>query len=129
MMSTDVLSGRIYVIVNEKNQQKVNPEMIEQIYSDKAGYCTNGDETLVFELSVKSNTRERFAQNRLNNSAICNQRDWSNRFVNNTIKHDVHVKPQRLVARIVGLNETAIRYVPESEIANLSGLKIVMTID
>lgn len=129
VISNDVFSERIYVVVNEKNIQEINAELVKQIYSDKVSFWKNGDEILVFELPVKSNSREKFAQEILNKSAISSQRDWSNRFVNNTIKNDVKVKPQRLVARFVGLKQSAIGYVPESEMANLEGLKIVMTID
>jgi ABC-type phosphate transport system substrate-binding protein len=129
VISNDAFSERIYVVVNEKNIQEINAELVKQIYSDKVSFWKNGDEILVFELPVKSNSREKFAQNILNKSAISSQRDWSNRFVNNTIKNDVKVKPRRLVARFVGLKQSAIGYVPESEIANLEGLKIVMTID
>lgn len=129
VISNDVFSERIYVVVNEKNIQEINTELVKQIYSDKVSFWKNGDEILVFELPVKSNSREKFAQEILNKSAISSQRDWSNRFVNNTIKNDVKVKPQRLVARFVGLKQSAIGYVPESEMANLEGLKIVMTID
>lgn len=128
-ISSNVCSERIYVVVNEKNLQEVNPETVKKIYSDKVSFWNDGEEILVFELPVKSNAREKFSQNVLNKSAISSQRDWSNRFINNTIKNDVKVKPQRLVARFVGLKKSAIGYVPESEIANLSGLKIVMTID
>jgi hypothetical protein len=49
--------------------------------------------------------------------------------VNNTLKNEVKVKPQRLVARFVGIKETAIGYVPESEMNDLSGLKVIMTIE
>jgi ABC-type phosphate transport system substrate-binding protein len=128
-MSADVFCERIYVVVNEKNIQEINSETIKNIYSDKVSFWKNGEEILVFELPVKSNAREKFAQNVLNKSAISSQRDWSNRFVNNTIKNEVKVKPQRLVARFVGLKQSAIGYIPESEVANLSGIKIVMTID
>ena len=117
------------MVVNEKNLQEVDPETVKQIYSDKVSFWKNGEEILVFELPVKSNAREKFAQNVLNKSAISSQRDWSNRFVNNTIKNDVKVKPQRLVARFVVLKKSSVEYVPESEIANLSGLKTMMTID
>jgi ABC-type phosphate transport system substrate-binding protein len=125
----DAFGERIYVVVNENNVQDINAEVVKQIYSDKVSFWKNGDEILVFELPVKSHTREKFAQNVLNKSAISAQRDWSNRFVNNTIKNDVKVKPQRLVARFVGLKKSAIGYVSESEINNLTGLKIVMIID
>ena len=128
-MSQNVWAERIYVVVNEKNLQEVDPETVKQIYSDKVSFWKNGEEILVFELPVKSNAREKFAQNVLNKSAISSQRDWSNRFVNNTIKNDVKVKPQRLVARFVVLKKSSVEYVPESEIANLSGLKTMMTID
>jgi ABC-type phosphate transport system substrate-binding protein len=129
VISNDVFCERIYVVVNENNIQEINAELVKQIYSDKVSFWKNGDEILVFELPVKSNSREKFAQNILNKSAISSQRDWSNRFVNNTIKNDVKVKPQRLVARFVGLKQSAIGYVPESEIVNLEGLKIVKTIE
>jgi ABC-type phosphate transport system substrate-binding protein len=128
-MSQNVWAERIYVVVNEKNLQEVDPETVKQIYSDKVSFWKNGEEILVFELPVKSNAREKFAQNVLNKSAISSQRDWSNRFVNNTIKNDVKDKPQRLVARFVVLKKSSVEYVPESEIANLSGLKTMMTID
>jgi ABC-type phosphate transport system substrate-binding protein len=129
LISTDVFCERIYVVVNENNVQEIDAEIVKQIYSDKVSFWKNGEEILVFELPVKSNAREKFAQNILNKSAISAQRDWSNRFVNNTIKNEVKMKPQRLVARFVGLKESAIGYVSESEINNLSGLKIVMIID
>ncbi|MEP1445143.1 MAG: hypothetical protein ABJK37_03385 [Paraglaciecola sp.] len=128
-ISTDALCERIYVVVNEKNLQEINAEVIKQIYSDKVSFWKNGQEILVFELPVKSNAREKFAQTILNKSAISTQRDWSNRFVNNTLKNEVKMKPQRLVARFVSLKESAIGYVSESEINDLSGLKIVMIID
>jgi hypothetical protein len=128
-LSFDVFAERIYVVVNENNSQTINPEMVKQIYSDKVSFWKNGEEILVFELPVKSNAREKFAQQVLKKSAISSQRDWSNRFVNNTLKNEVKVKPQRLVARFVGLKSSAIGYIPESEAVNLAGLKIVMTIE
>ena len=124
-ISTEAFCERIYVVVNENNVQEIDAEVVKQIYSDKV----SGEGILVFELPVKSNAREKFAQNILNKSAISTQRDWSNRFVNNTIKNEVKMKPQRLVARFVSLKESAIGYVSESEINNLNGLKIVMIID
>lgn len=127
--SSSVWAERVYVVINENNMQEVNPETIKQIYSDRVSFWDNGEEILVFELPVKSNAREKFAQNVLNKSAISCQRDWSNRFINNTIKNAVKVKPQRLVARFVGMKLSAIGYVSESEMDNLSGLKIVMVID
>jgi ABC-type phosphate transport system substrate-binding protein len=77
-MSQNVWAERIYVVVNEKNLQEVDPETVKQIYSDKVSFWKNGEEILVFELPVKSNAREKFAQNVLNKSAISSQRDWLN---------------------------------------------------
>lgn len=129
LVCSSAFSERIYVVVNENNIQEIDIEIVKKIYSDKVSFWKNGEEILVFELPVKSNVREKFAQKILNKSAISSQRDWSNRFINNTIKNEVKIKPQRLVARFVGLKESAIGYVPESEMANLSGLKIVIIID
>lgn len=128
-LTTSTSSETIYVVVNENNTQFIDAAAVKSIYNDEVSHWKNGNEILVFELPVKSFAREKFTQNLLNKSAISSQRDWSNRFVNNTLKNDVKVKPQRLVARFVGIKETAIGYVPESEMDNLSGLKVIMTIE
>lgn len=129
LFSSKAFSERIFVVVHEDNASEINAEVVKLIYSDKLSFWENGEEILVFELPVKSVTREKFAQNILNKSALSSQRDWSNRFVNNTIKNDVKIKPQRLVVRFVGIKESAIGYVSESQINDIPGIKVVMTIE
>ncbi|WP_133470585.1 hypothetical protein [Paraglaciecola marina] len=127
--SENAFSETVYVVVNEKNTDIISPEMVKLIYLDKNSVWSDGTEILVFELPVKSEAREKFCQEVLNMSPISSQRYWSNRFVNNTIQNEVKIKPHRLVTRFVSAKESAIGYIPESEIDNMQGVRIVMTIN
>ncbi|MEP0355683.1 MAG: hypothetical protein ABJH06_11530 [Paraglaciecola sp.] len=129
LFSRNVMSETVYVVVNEKNTDIISPELVKLIYLDKSSVWSDGTNILVFELPVKSDARVKFCQEVLNMSPVSSQRYWSNRFVNNTIQNEVKIKPHRLVTRFVSAKESAIGYVPESEIHNMKGVRIVMTIN
>ncbi|MFW8592281.1 hypothetical protein ACOI22_15855 [Glaciecola sp. 2405UD65-10] len=123
------LAEKVYVVVHNNNNQDITPDLVKQIYSDKVSFWKNGETILVFELPVTSNAREKFAYDVLSKSSISSQRDWSNRFVNNTIKNQVKVKPQRLVARFVAKKENAIGYISETQLQSTQNVRVVMVIE
>jgi hypothetical protein len=123
------LAEKVYVVVNTNNKEAVDREMIRNIYSDNRSHWSSGEEIIVFELPVKAETRQTFSQAILSKSAIISQRDWSNRFINNTIKNQMIIKPDRIVARFVGLQDNAIGYLPESIYKDSENLRIVLVIE
>jgi ABC-type phosphate transport system substrate-binding protein len=129
LVSLSTFAQNMVVIVNVNNTENISREMIKQIYSDKRNFWETGDEIVLFELPVKDRGREIFAKALLNKSAITSQSDWSNRYVKNTIKNKVKMKPQKLVARFVSINKNAIGYIPESMAEKQNNIKIIMTIN
>ena len=119
----------VAVIVNSNNTEVINAETIKAIYSDKKSFWSNGEKILLFELPVKSRSREKFSQEILRKSAVLSQSDWFNRYVKNTIRNDVKLKPYKLVVRFVSHKESAIGYVPISAVNNITNVKVVMVID
>ena len=117
------------VVVNVNNTEEITPEMIKQIYSDKRNFWKSGEQILLFELPVKHEGRELFSNTVLNKSAIASQSDWSNRYVKNTIKNKVKIKPQKLVGKFVSINKYAIGYIPTEIAKKQKNITIVMTID
>lgn len=128
LINNNTQAQNVVVVVNASNPESINPEMVKQIYSDQRNFWSTGKEILLFELPVKDKTRESFANALLNKSAISSQSDWSNRYVKNTIKNTVKIKPQQLVARFVSMHKYAIGYLPEAIAKKQKNLKIVMTI-
>lgn len=125
----DTYAEKVYVVVNKNNKEQINREVIRNIYSDNMTHWTSGSAIVVFELPVKSDLRQKFSTEILNKSSISSQRDWSNRFINNTIKNQVLIKPDRIVARFVSLTDNAIGYVPESIYKESNDLRVVLVID
>jgi ABC-type phosphate transport system substrate-binding protein len=123
------LAEKVYVVVNIENKEVIDREMIRNIYSDNRSHWSSGEEIIVFELPVKAEARQKFSQVILSKSAIISQRDWSNRFINNTIKNQMIIKPDRIVARFVSLKDNAIGYVPESIYKDSENLRIVLVIE
>lgn len=119
----------IAVVVNINNTDNISQEMIKQIYSDKRNFWSSGEKIELFELPVKDRVREEFSKALLNKSAIASQSDWSNRFVKNTIKNKVKMKPQRLVAKFVSVKKNAIGYIPLAKAKAQPNIKIILTID
>jgi len=128
-LCVSVFSSEIVVVVNSNNMENISPEMIKQIYSDKRNFWKNGYEILLFELPVKDKSREKFSSTLLNKSAIASQSDWSNRYVKNTIKNTVKIKPQKLVAKFVSRNKYAIGYIPADIAKRQSNIRVIMTIN
>jgi len=122
-------AGQIAVVVNVNNMEKITPKMIKQIYSDKRNFWATGQQILLFELPVKDQGREVFARALLNKSAMASQSDWSNRYVKNTIKNTVKIKPQKLVAKFVSIHQSAIGYIPLLIAQEQANIKIVMMIE
>jgi ABC-type phosphate transport system substrate-binding protein len=129
MFSGTVLAEKVYVVVNANNKEVIDRETIRNIYSDNRAHWSSGEGIILFELPVKAAARQKFSQVILNKSSIISQRDWSNRFINNTIKNQVVTKPDRIVARFVNLKVNAIGYVPESIYKDSSNLRVVLIIE
>jgi len=128
-LSFSVSAQQMVVIVNGSNMEKITPKMIKQIYSDKRNFWATGQQILLFELPVKDKGREVFAKALLNKSAMASQSDWSNRYVKNTIKNKVKIKPQKLVAKFVSMHQAAIGYIPLLIAEKQKNIKIVMMIN
>jgi len=128
-LSSPVCAQQMVVVVNVDNMEKITPKIIKQIYSDKRNFWATGQQILLFELPVKDKGREIFAKAVLNKSAMASQSDWSNRYVKNTIKNKVKIKPQKLVAKFVSIHKSAIGYIPLLVAEKQKNLKIVMKID
>lgn len=128
-LCASAFSSEVVVVVNASNMENISPEMIKQIYSDKRNFWKNGHEILLFELPVKDKSREKFSSTLLNKSAIASQSDWSNRYVKNTIKNTVKIKPHKLVAKFVSRNKYAIGYVPADIAKRQSNIRIIMIIN
>lgn len=124
-----VNAEQVSVVVNINNNEEITPEMIKQIYTDKRNFWESGKEILLFELPVKDRGREVFSKKLLNKSAISSQSDWSNRFVKNTIKNKVKIKPEKLVAKFVSINQSSIGYISTEMAKQQKNIKIIMTID
>lgn len=129
LASNYVTAQEMVVVINAKNPDKISPEMIKQIYSDKRNFWKSGNKILLFELPVKDKRREIFSKELLNMSAIASQSKWSNRYINNTIKNKVKIKPEKLVAKFVSNYENAIGYISAAEAKKQKNLKIIMTIN
>lgn len=125
----NVYAEQISVVVNINNNEDITPEMVKQIYTDKRNFWESGKEILLFELPVKDKGRELFSKTLLNKSAISSQSDWSNRFVKNTIKNKVKIKPEKLVAKFVSINQSSIGYISTEIAKKQKNIKIIMTID
>jgi len=128
-ISAPSLAQPMVVIVNVNNTESISSEMIKQIYSDKRNFWETGNPILLFELPVKDKGREIFSETLLNKSAITSQSDWSNRYVKNTIKNKVKMKPQKIVAKFVSINKHAIGYITASVAEKHNNIKIIMTIN
>lgn len=128
-ISAPSLAQPMVVIVNVNNTESISSEMIKQIYSDKRNFWETGNPILLFELPVKDKGREIFSETLLNKSAITSQSDWSNRYVKNTIKNKVKMKPQKIVAKFVSINKHAIGYIAASVAEKHNNIKIIMTIN
>lgn len=128
-ISFKAITQPMAVVVNINNTEEISFETITQIYSDKRNFWKSGNEILLFELPVKDKGREKFSKKVLNKSAIASQSDWSNRYVKNTIKNKVKMKPQKLVAKFVSKNKNAIGYIPVSIANKNENIKIILTID
>lgn len=121
-------SDAIVVVVNSSNKEAIDKEVVKLIYSDKKSFWKNGKRILLFELPVKSVVREKFSQTILKKSAMSSQSDWSNRYINNTIKNKVKIKPHKIVVRFVSIKKSAIGYIPVSALGDTDNLRVVMTI-
>lgn len=129
LLSVNAMAQPMVVIVNANNTEIISREMIKQIYSDQRTSWKTGHDILLFELPVKDKGREIFAEALLNKSAMASQADWSNRYVKNTIKNNVKMKPQKLVAKFVSRHDHAIGYIPLSIAQKQKNIKVIMTID
>lgn len=129
VLSPSLLAQQMVVVINAKNAEEITPEMIKQIYSDKRSFWKSGNQILLFELPVKDQRREIFSKALLNKSAIASQSEWSNRYINNTIKNKVKIKPEKLVAKFVSNYQYAIGYISALEAEKQNNLKIIMTIN
>lgn len=127
-LSSSLCAQQMVVVVNVNNMEKITAKMITQIYSDKRNFWATGHKILLFELPVKDKGREVFAEVLLNKSAMASQADWSNRYVKNTIKNKVKIKPQKLVAKFVSIHQSAIGYIPLLIAEKQKNIKIVMMI-
>lgn len=127
--STLVAAEAVYVVVHKENNELIDASTIRDIYQDKKSHWSSGKPILVFELPVSSHVREKFSQKILNASAMTSQRQWSNRFVNNTIKNEVKIKPAKLVSRFVNAKPTAIGYVTKEELNDINNAKVILVID
>lgn len=128
-LCSNAFANEIAVVVNASNNETISPEMIKQIYSDKRNFWNTGHEIFLFELPVKDKNREIFSEALLNKSAITSQSDWSNRYVKNTIKNKVKIKPQKLVAKFISKNKYAIGYIPIELAKKQKNIRIIMTIN
>lgn len=128
-IGSSLYAQQMVVVVNENNMEKITPKMIEQIYSDKKNFWATGKAILLFELPVKDKGRDIFSEALLNKSAMASQSDWSNRYMNNTIKNKVKIKPQKLVAKFVSIHQSAIGYIPLSIAEKQKNIKVVMLIN
>jgi len=128
-ISTSLYAQKMAVVVNINNMEKITTQMITQIYSDQRNFWSTGNEILLFELPVKDQGRSVFSEALLNKSAMASQADWSNRYVKNTIKNKVKIKPQKLVAKFVSIHEFAIGYIPLLIAEKHQNIKIVMVIN
>ena len=129
VLSPSSFAQQMVVVINANNAEEISPEMIKQIYSDKRNFWKSGNKILLFELPVKDQKREIFSKALLNKSAIASQSEWSNRFINNTLKNKVKIKPEKLVAKFVSNYEYAIGYISAVEAEKQKNLKIIMTIN
>lgn len=128
-LSSSVMAQQIVVVVNASNTENISPEMIKQIYSDKRNFWESGDKIVLFELPVKDQGREIFSRALLNKSAIASQSSWSNRYIKNTLKNQVKIKPQKLVAKFVSIHKSAIGYILSSEAKKQDNIKVIMTVN
>lgn len=128
-ISSSLCAQQMVVVVNVNNKDKITARMITQIYSDKRNFWSTGKKILLFELPVKDKGREIFSEVLLNKSAMASQADWSNRYVKNTIKNKVKIKPQKLVAKFVSIHHSAIGYIPLLIAEKQKNIKIVMIIN
>ncbi len=128
-LSSPLWAQQMVVVVNVNNMEKITAKMITQIYSDKRNFWLTGQKILLFELPVKDVGREIFAEALLNKSAMASQADWSNRYVKNTIRNQVKIKPQKLVAKFVSIHKSAIGYIPLLIAEKQKNIKIVMVIN
>jgi len=128
-LSAPICAQQMVVVVNVDNTEIITPTIIKQIYSDKRNFWATGQQILLFELPVKDKGREIFAKALLNKSAMASQSDWSNRYVKNTIKNKVKIKPHKLVAKFVSIHKSAIGYIPLFIAEKQKNLKIVMMIE
>ena len=129
VLSPSLFAQQMVVVINANNEETISPEMIKQIYSDKRNFWKSGNQILLFELPVKDLRREVFSKALLNKSAIASQSEWSNRFINNTLKNKVKIKPEKLVAKFVSHYQYAIGYISASEAEKQKNLKVIMTIN
>lgn len=128
-ISSSTFAQQMAVVVNVNNMEKITTLMIRQIYSDKRNFWSTGKEILLFELPVKDQGRDIFSEALLNKSAMASQADWSNRYVKNTIKNKVKIKPKKLVAKFVSIHDSAIGYIPLFMAENQKDIKVVMVIN
>ncbi|MBV1910299.1 MAG: hypothetical protein KUG78_13435 [Kangiellaceae bacterium] len=129
VLSSSLRAQQMAVVVNVNNTDEITAKMITQIYSDKRNFWATGHKILLFELPVKDKGREIFSEALLNKSAMASQADWSNRYVKNTIKNKVKIKPQKLVAKFVSIYPSAIGYIPLLVAEKQENIKIVMVIN
>jgi len=121
--------GKVAVIVNSANIQSLSKLDIKNIYSDIVTTWENGKTILVYNLPLKSPSREKFSEGVLKMSASSAEMELNNLKITNRMKNPQKEKREKLVVSIVARNPVAIGYVSSSLVDNKTGIRVLFELD
>jgi len=135
LFSTLLFTGTAYaeekvaVIVNSANTQSLSMLDIKNIYSDIVTTWKNGKTISVYNLPLKSPSREKFSEGVLKMSASSAEMELNNLKITNRMKNPQKEKREKLVVSIVARNPVAIGYVSSSLVDNKTGIRVLFELD
>ncbi len=119
----------VAIIINDKNNSKINIDTVHSIYNDIQFEWSNGKSIMVFELPLASSTREIFSSRVLGLTAQESQTAWNNRKITNILNNRPKIKRDKLVLKNVARNTNAIGYVDASLVKNTKGVRVVLILE
>jgi ABC-type phosphate transport system substrate-binding protein len=123
------LADPVAVIVNSANTQQLSVEDVRNIYSDRTIAWAAGGRIAVYNLPADDDAAEIFARKVLGVSARDAAAAESNRVVSNVARNTQQMKRDVLVSAIVARTPYAIGYVPKSQAAGKSSIRILFTLE
>jgi len=121
--------GKVAVIVNSANIQSLSKLDIKNIYSDIVTTWENGKTISVYNLPLKSPSREKFSEGVLKMSASSAEMELNNLKITNRMKNPQKEKREKLVVSIVARNPDAVGYVSSSLLENKTGIRVLFELD